>query len=313
MNYRNVVFVGVTCFLMISFSNLYSQKNKIKTVEYFKTWFEEEQIDNINSEIRSLTFDEIGNLYQVVGEHLSDSIFEARWLGLSIVNRVVSVNSNERIGGLSISLLLKFIWDSDTRIQYSASESLVSVPDICFTESHKDSILLSLNTSKSSASTTNLIKLCGKLEISESIPLLEDISNNPVNPFINRWIALAALTRMGDEKSEQKMLDFIKKTGISLDAINMLYPYVTYSRSRKNVDYLISIIKNDNSECESTNPDVTTRIPCAYHLLKVVGPAIKGFNWEGPNGLEMLKPIDALEKSKKYLNSIKDNWEFVGE
>ncbi len=313
MIYKNAVILGVLSVFLLTCSITYPQNCKEKTHDCFNTWFEAANVSNANSDISELTFEEINILYSVIEKHVTDTLFEARWLGLNLVSRVVSVNRNEKVGNSSVSLLMKFLFDSDTRIQYSASESLISIPSFYFTESQIDSILISLKSSSNPVSTSNLIKLCGKLEITESLSLLEEISENSKNPFIKRWIALAALTRMGDEKSEQKMLDFIKRTGISLDAINMLYPYVTYSRSRKNVDYLMSIIKNDNSECESTNPDVTTRIPCAYHLLKVVGPTIKGFNWEGPNGLEMLKPSDALEKSRKYLTSIKDNWEFVGE
>lgn len=317
MNCKTLVFFSLWGVLSIfsSFSkSLYAQAIPNKGTDYYQLWFDEKIGKQVYSdELKTFSPSELLIIQRIVNEHISDTLFELKWLGLSITNQIGALSDNDEIIKLSISNLIHFLYDSDTRLQHSAAESINSYSGKYFTNSHKDSLIALLKSAQNRNTITSLIKVAGKLELRESLPYLKDIAGNAKNPFIQRWVALAALTRMGDTESEERMLDFVNKTGYNLDAITMLYPYIPYSRSRNNVNHLLSAIKNDTSECESSNPNVTTRIPCAYHILKVVGPEIAELSWAGPNGMEMLKPAQAIEKARILLKSIENNWTFLGE
>lgn len=317
MNCKSSLFFIIWVVFIFScnfFHSAFAQDTQLKEKEYYQQWF----LSNIGKQV---DLDEINNLspidlltiQSIIFEHSNDTLLESRWFGVTLTAQVGSFSDNPEVIKRSISNLVRFLFDADTRIQHAAAQSIENFSPKHFTKTHRDSLLAIIKSIQNPNIITVIVKVAGKLDIREAIPFIKDFTENSKNPFIQRWVSLAALIRMGDSEAEKKMFDFMVKTGYNLDAITMLYPYILYSRSRNNVNHLISAVKNDTSECESSNPNVTTRIPCAYHILKVIGPEIRELNWSGPSGLEMLNPTESIEKARVILKRIENNWTFVGD
>ncbi|HPF93437.1 MAG TPA: hypothetical protein PLV65_05860 [Tenuifilaceae bacterium] len=256
---------------------------------------------------------EIAILLKKAKEFQNDSIFSVKWNNLLLVS-ILAKNSIENNNKSEIgSFLLKSLFDTDTRIRYLAYESLMILENYNFSQNQKDTTLLALKQETNNEIISGLYKLCAEQNIIDAQSYLKEIASSDSTPFYQKWVALSSLVRMGDSEAEETMYYYLSKIGLSLDVINTLYPLVVFSKSKQNVDYLISIIKNDNSECESMNPNYTQTIPCAYYVLKKVAPHIDAINWYSPNGLEKLDYIKAIEEAKKIFNKSNFIWNFKEE
>jgi hypothetical protein len=306
---KRIVFILFFGFFSVS---LFSQTLELSIVESIGDWISnpsKELTFNIN--VNSMPIEERTLLISKVEQSCNDSIFDVRWRALTVSGIMVSANNGDKANGRLLSLLLNFLQDNDTRITYTASQYISNINKVSYTEEQKDLVVELLEKHKNPSVLVSLYKICGEQEILKSAPHLDRVSSSSSVPFFQRWVALATLTRIGDTEAESSMNAYLNKIGISLDAINTLYPYILFSRSRANTNHLLSIIKTEDSGCESRNPNSTKLIPCAYYTLRVVAQEVKELNWEGVNGLENLPIDDALKSARVVLNRIDDNWTFI--
>ena len=302
-----------TLLLFVVFStSLFAQNEASATKADFKAWFESVRKDQLTElPFKKYSKQSLKELAAIAKGYQNDTIFEVRWQAASVSYQLGAISNDQFLKQASASLLLGFMYDTDNRIVNFASDVLLRTKGKGFTASQKDTVAAIVTMVGSPKVAVNIYKLCGYLNLEKSIATLEAASTNRNYSFIQRWAALASLTRMGNDVAEQKMFDFIKKTKVSLDAINTLYPYVLFSQSRTNVGYLISLIENDEFECESSNPDYSAKVPCSYMILLVVGPHIADLNWSGKNGLEMLSSNDATLKAKEFFKKVEGNWSLI--
>lgn len=283
-------------------------------LEFYVNWLRDPQKKLIpETPIRELSRKEHLALSEIIKDNMKDSIFDVRWKSISLGSKIGSSSKSEQVRKEVISIMLQMMYDSDSRIIYFASQNLKELEYSRYTSSQKDTILDIITKINNPSVLVTLYRICGEQSITESVVFLEEIGFSSNVPFYQRWVALSSLTRLGHEKAEDAMYSYLSGMDISLDAINMLYPYILFSRSTKNVDYLIDLILNNDSGCESSNPNVTTTIPCAYLVLAVVAPEILGVKWEGEDGLQSLKPEEALKKARHFFKNTDNNWSFVSE
>ncbi|MDX9769994.1 MAG: hypothetical protein RBT19_06510 [Tenuifilaceae bacterium] len=244
---------------------------------------------------------------------MKDSIFDIRWRSLTVGSNIVAGSTSNLVKSELTSIMLQNIYDLDSRIVYTASQNLLELEDVKYTSGQKDTLVDLISRISNPNILVTLYRLCGKQGVSESMLLLKNVSFSTNIPFYQRWVALSSLTRLGNAEAENLMSDYLNRIDISLDAIKTLYPYILFSKSRQNISYLIELIQNNNSGCESSNPNVSTSIPCSYLVLTIVAPEIAELNWEGKDGLQSLEPEEALKKARVFFKNIDNNWSFKRE
>jgi hypothetical protein len=257
--------------------------------------------------LEEISSNEIIKLIYILEKHQRDSVFEKRWQGVILANKIGVGNYGKPVEQKAVSLLLGYMHDSDHRIVYMASQGLKEI-DISYVSSQKDSLVFLMSYITNRNLLTDLYRISGIQQIEAAIPLLQEITMNRNNPFMQRWVALATLSRLGLSEAENEMNGYLERLPLNLDVIDGLYPYVVYSQSRRNVEFLINKILFDTSGCESTNPNVTYSIPCAYMVLRMVAPAIKELRWE--DDLQNMPHDDALQVARNTLKTLQNNWNF---
>ncbi len=294
--------------------NIFGQKQEPFNQKIYVQWLRDSKEElNAKVAVSSLTEAENLSLCTIIKDNMNDSIFDVRWRSISLGSIIGSSSKSEQVRREVISIMLHMMYDLDSRIIYFASQNLQELNSPKYSASQKDTILYLVTQINNPSILVTLYRICGEQSIKESIPLLEEVGFSSNIPFYQRWIALASLTRLGHTEAEETMHAYLNRMGISLDAVKMLYPHVLFSRSTKNVGLLIDFIENNDSGCESSNPNVTTSIPCAYLILTEVAPEIAGIKWEGRDGLQALEPEEALKKARQFFKSIDNNWSFISE
>lgn len=118
-----------------------------------------------------------------------------------------------------------------------------------------------------------------------------------------RWTLNVALGRLGDEKSARWCMDQVRQMGLNDQVVHQLVPDLVFIHYKPAMDYLLSAICQDRKNCSSPNPDSSSKINCAYRLMEVVAPAIKGFPVQTDEGgnLETNDYRRALERVRAWI------------
>lgn len=307
-------FKRITFFaLIINAQLLFSQVDTSKILHIHDSWINSQNPTSNNELHRiigSVTGKEVSMLLIRAKAFQNDSVFSVKWNNLLLVSvlskRLTELNSKNQI----TSFFLSSLFDPDPRIRFFAFENLKNIADYEFTQSQKDTVIILLENEVSNQISSDLYKLSAEQNITKAKSYLNEAVSSLSTPFYQKWVALASLVRMGNSEAEETMYYYLSRMGLSLDVINNLYPLVVFSGSKQNVSFLIDAIKNDNSGCESMNPNYTESIPCAYYVLKIIAPHIDAIKWYPPGGLEELGYNEALEKARIIFNKSDFSWNF---
>ncbi|MFW6267528.1 MAG: hypothetical protein ACOC1E_00190 [Marinilabiliaceae bacterium] len=125
------------------------------------------------------------------------------------------------------------------------------------------------------------------------------------------WTLHVALGRLGDEKSARWCVDQVKKMGMNDQVVHHLVPDLVFIQYKPAIDYLLFAICRDQQNCSSPNPDSSARINCAYRLMEVVAPAIKGFpvQTDESGNLQTNDYERALERVRDWINEHSSDYE----
>lgn len=130
-------------------------------------------------------------------------------------------------------------------------------------------------------STSHLNKIL--LEIGETNrtemvdPILSFLrSNNKLSAQI-RWTAHLALARLGEKSALDYILQRVQKLGVDDDVVYDLFPGLVYTRQRIAINYVIEVMKRDDKNCMSADPENPEPINCAYRALEFLAPVIEDF------------------------------------
>jgi hypothetical protein len=257
---------------------------------------------------QNLTRQQHFQFVSILKEYSQDSLFEIRWQGVQWVNRLMGSVKDQLLAGEFISLGLIHALDADNRITYMAIQGLRAVSHFNFTSTQKDTVLQLMQTLENRTILTDIYLISGMQQIEGAVPVLKDVASNNQNPFMQRWVALATLARMGDTEAEYSLLSYLERMPVNLRVIDGLYSYIVYSQSRLNINYLIEYILYDLSGCESSNPEYSQSIPCGYMVLRVLAPGIRELKWE--EELQDLPHQQSLEKAQAKLKQLENNWSF---
>jgi hypothetical protein len=144
-----------------------------------------------------------------------------------------------------------------------------------FTKSNKDSLHNLLK--RRSAHIDVVIKLIGFLEMQEVSNELYGLSQDVSMGRKERWTAMLALARMGDERAADDVINRVKRMPVTDDVVYEIFPDLVYTRSPQAIAYLVEALNSDVKNCESANGEREEKIPCAYRVMEMLAPVVEHY------------------------------------
>ena len=138
-----------------------------------------------------------------------------------------------------------------------------------------------------------LVLLAGYVNVGNEI-LNKMLLSNEL-PFEKQWYISLALARQGDDLRTLYCLQTAKKYTVDNNFVNSMVPDLLYTRQRSIINYCIDIIKSEDRNCYTSDPDHPQKIRCSFRVLELIAPVIEDFilKTDGTGGLV----TDDYEKS----------------
>ena len=130
---------------------------------------------------------------------------------------------------------------------------------------------------RKSGNINTLIRLLGYLNVQKAKNELFSLSQDGAAGRKDRWAALLALSRMGDEQAINDVMNRVKRMPVSDALVYEVFPDLVYTRRREAFNYLLETLYSDAKNCESADPERPSRIPCAYRVMEMLAPAIGSY------------------------------------
>ena len=144
-----------------------------------------------------------------------------------------------------------------------------------FSSAAKDSLYAYFQ--RKSGNINTLIRLLGYLNVQKAKDELFALSQDGAAGRKDRWAALLALSRMGDEQAINDVMNRVKRMPVSDALVYEVFPDLVYTRRREAFNYLLETLNSDAKNCESADPERPSRIPCAYRVMEMLAPAIGNY------------------------------------
>lgn len=135
------------------------------------------------------------------------------------------------------------------------------------------------------------IKLIGFLELTQTRDDLRALAQQGNASRQDRWAALLALARMGDNYATGDVIKRINRLPVNDEVVYQIYPDLVYTRQKEIIAMLIDQLNSDARNCESADAERPANIPCAYRVMEMLAPAIEGY----PVKLDASGDIDAKD------------------
>jgi hypothetical protein len=150
--------------------------------------------------------------------------------------------------------------------------------------------------------TSQLIRLMGYVGVSRAREDWFALAGNREANTADRWAALLALSRMGEERAMSEVMSRVRRMPVNDDVVYEIFPDLAYTRRREAVAYLLETLHSDAATCESADPERPVPIPCAYRVMEMLAPVIQDFPLRlGAGGdVETENYAKALEKVRVW-------------
>jgi len=157
------------------------------------------------------------------------------------------------------------------------------------------------------------VKLVGYIGLKDQISVIQShIQGNQLSRS-EKWAAYLALARLGDESALQMVMSRISKLPLNDDVVYEVMPDLIYTRQRVAIRYLVDALYNDDTSCQSADAETTKPITCAYRIMELLAPVIKGYplNVEVTGDVVATDYPKALVKVRQWFEARKDNFEIL--
>lgn len=229
-----------------------------------------------SDQIKNLDTYSLKNILESSGEYLSDSLAPVRKVAFEMVYIMALRKINEPEVKKAVNILISGCKDKDEGIVYANLRYLKYFRLSDFDAEAR--IKLGQMAREGGHYYDQIIRLTGLAGITDlTYDYREMLQQKKYLDNKTRWALHKALARLGDKEEADYCLNKIKKLPISDDVVYDLLPDLTYIRTKEAFDYLLDIIKSDNKDCSSSNPDSDAKIICAFRVMKLVAPYINNF------------------------------------
>ncbi|MCU0420648.1 MAG: hypothetical protein MUC38_13425 [Cyclobacteriaceae bacterium] len=214
-------------------------------------------------------------LLKSLSVHAADTMTVVRARAAGLVRTIGLQSKVATVRMQAVQQLVTSAKDKDTGNAGVALNYLTSFRKNDFSGATKDSLYAYFQ--RKAGNTNTLIRLLGYLDVQKAKNDLFVLSQNGAAGRKDRWAALLALSRMGDEQAINDVMNRVKRMPVSDALVYEVFPDLVYTRRREAFSYLLETLNSDAKNCESADPERPSRIPCAYRVMEMLAPAIGNY------------------------------------
>ena len=208
-------------------------------------------------------------------KYLTDSVATIRFRATSLARTIGTTSKISAIRSKALQQIISSAKDKDSGNAGAALFSLTEFKKTDFSKIDQDTLYAIFK--RKTAHINTLIRLMGYLEILSSKNDLYNLSQDASLARKDRWAAMLALARMGDQQAFDDVLNRIKRMPVGDAVVYEVFPDLIYTRRPEAISYLVEALNNDAKNCESANSDNPERIPCAYRIMEMLAPVIENY------------------------------------
>ena len=214
-------------------------------------------------------------LLKSLGVYSSDTMPTVRVRAAGLVRTVGLQSKVQSVRSQAVQQLMTAAKDKDTGNAGVVLNYLTGFRKNDFSVAAKDSLYAYFQ--RKSGNMNTLIRLLGYLNVQKAKYELFALSQDGAAGHKDRWAALLALSRMGDEQAINDVMNRVKRMPVSDALAYEVFPDLVYTRRREAFNYLLETLNSDAKNCESADPERPSRIPCAYRVMEMLAPAIGNY------------------------------------
>jgi hypothetical protein len=209
-----------------------------------------------------------------LAKFLSDSVSHVRQQAIELV-QVIGRSATQAPRVRAVEFLAQATADADAGNAGNAIAALTTFNKADFTDLSRQHLYTRFRGNPPQRS--KLIRLMGFVNVPAANDELRALAIDVRANRNDRWAALLALSRVGDESATNDVMSRAKRLPVSDDVVYEIFPDLLYTRSPEAIGYLISVLQSDSFTCESANPERSVPIPCAYRVMEMLASVIEGF------------------------------------
>lgn len=219
--------------------------------------------------------DNVIGFINVLPVYLKDSVAVVRSRAAALVHTIGTKSKVADVRAKAVQQLIIATRDTNSANMGEVLQYLTEFKKADFSKANKDSLYALLL--RKPPHQEVLMKLIGYLEVQEASIELYGLSQDAAMGRKERWTAMLALTRMGDDQAAQDILNRVRRMPVGDAVVYDIFPDLVYTRNRNILLYLIETLNSDAKNCESADAEREAKIPCAYRVMEMLAPAIDGY------------------------------------
>lgn len=236
-----------------------------------------------------------GKTLSLIAPYLEDTLKVVRSKAYAIVQLAGTNAQSLPIRQDAVSKLSAACKDGDSGNMGAVLGYLTAFRKEDFTMAAKDALVNLFR--RKTAHYDKLIKLIGFLEMKQVQDDLRTLSQESSASKKDRWAAMLALARMGDNQSTENIMSRVRKMTVNDDVVYQLFPDLLYTRQREAIALLIEALNSDVENCMSADAEHDAKIPCGYRVMEMLAPVIEDY----PLAVDESGDID----TKDYVSALK--------
>ena len=236
--------------------------------------------------------------------YFSDTLSTIRAKAYYLAKQIGTHSQNKAIRQQAVNELSAGLQDEDSGNIARVHSYLTAFSPTDFTVPSRQAITAQL--SQSPAHLSRLLKLVGALNLTEQVPILQNLL--PSLSARDQWAAQLALARLGDPEALATVLARVEQEPVNDDVVYELLPDLVYTRQKAALDYLVTIVQSDDKNCQSADPEAEQPILCGYRVLELLAPAIQDFPLaiDESGDLAVSDYPSALQQARRWLREHAD-------
>lgn len=216
----------------------------------------------------------LDQLLAAIDQSLTDTLTAVREAGYQSLKVIQHYQSGDQAKRSILARQFAGLSDPAPALRSLTIDNLADLSPVLFTADQRIALVNLLGQSVPRKEV--LIRLTGRLQVREAIPVFQRLSA-PGNSSGIRWAAYLALSRMGEEDGISAIQQKLTALEMNTDVAYAIVPDVIYTRQKPLYDYLVEQLHSEVRNCEPADPDQTEPINCAYRILEMLAPEIEAF------------------------------------
>lgn len=253
-------------------------------------------------------------LFEEVETYLKDTLTEVRLAAYTLLAAIGKQSASTEMRQQVVSALVVGWRDVDSGVVGTIGSHLQQFKPADFTSSGKDSLRVLIQ--EHVGHFNKLVMLCGYLGMVDLIPALQSqLQSGLIKNKRERSAAYLALCRLGNEQAMNHILKLVEALELNDDLVYEVFPDLIYTRQRFVFEYVIKSLYNDEKNCESANPEISESIPCAYRIMELLAPVVKGFPFKVDASGDVIARNypEALRESRYWFKKMNSNYAIISD